>query len=105
MILQDLLFPCYQFFLSLRWLLKMILILLKESLHDEEFYSNQWPNIPAVFKLKPPPGPNCAGMEAATRFFCTSDSVFRQNAAEEKVVDSHVQQIVGPCQKKMNCWY
>ena len=56
MILQDLLFPCFQFFLSLRWLLKMILILLKESLHDEEFYSNQWPNIPAVFKLKPPPG-------------------------------------------------
>ena len=26
--------------------------------------------------------------------------IFRQNSAEEKVVDSHVQQIVCPCQKK-----
>lgn len=72
-------------------------------MHDEEFYSNQWPNIPALLKLKPPPpGPNCAGMAAATQVFCTSDSETvggRQNAAEEKVDDSYVQQIDSPCKK------
>lgn len=72
-------------------------------MHDEEFYSNQWPNIPALLKLKPPPGPNCAGMAAATQVFCTSDLETvggRQNVAEEKIDDSYVQQIVCPCQKK-----
>lgn len=41
-------------------------------------------------------------MAAATQVFCTSDSETvggRQNAAEEKVDDSYVQQIVSPCKK------